>query len=142
MPQAAAAIGWPVLSLKAAKESGSKAFISGGRIDIELLLPDLAKLALGDLVILDASQEAAKLSAAKREEIEDAKKLRRGEMHILADVEAKVWSDCLAPTREMLLNLGRICGAQCNPQDPVMATKVLHDYVQQHLKSIESAEPK
>lgn len=130
-------IGWPVLALKAAKEAGSKAFI-GSRVDIELLLPDLAKVALGKIVILDASQETAKLAAAKREEIEDATKLRRGEMHILADVEAKVWSDALAPTRNMLLNLGRICGPQCNPQDPTLATKVLNDHAQQHLKAIEA----
>jgi hypothetical protein len=90
---------------------------------------------------LNPVQEKAKLDAARRREIEDEEKLRRGEMHVLEDVEQKIWTDILAPTREAWLNLARLCALQCNPQDVATATKVLDAYAAQHLKRIHAAAP-
>jgi hypothetical protein len=90
---------------------------------------------------LNPLQEKAKLDAARRREIEDEEKLRRGEMHVLEDVEKKVWSDTLAPARDGIMNLSRICALQCNPQDVATATKVLDAYAARILKTINDAVP-
>jgi hypothetical protein len=51
MKQAASLIGWPLRIVKAAKDRGSKAFLAGNRVDIGLLLPDLAEMTIptGDI---------------------------------------------------------------------------------------------
>ena len=143
--QTASTLGVPVALVKRAKREGSLAFLAGSRVDTHILIPKLFSMLLvkkgSESDVLDPQQEKAKLDAARRREIEDEEKLRRSEMHILEDVEKKVWSDTLAPARDGIMNLSRICALQCNPQDVATATRVLDAYAARILKTINEAVP-
>ena len=85
-------------------------------------------------------EKLLKLTAERKMQELDLQ-IRVGEIHILEDVEKKVWSDTLSPARDGIMNLSRICAAPCNPQDVATATKVLDAYAARILKTINDAVP-
>lgn len=148
---ASARLGLPPDVVKWCRENGCQAFEDSSRVRTLPLLSFIgARLShaikLGaftkpETEWLDPQQEKAKLDAARRRELEDEEKLRRGELHVLADVEKRVWMDVLSPARDGIMNLSRLCASQCNPQDVALATKVLDAYAARIFKTINSAAP-
>jgi hypothetical protein len=104
--QTASALGVPVALIKRAKRDGCAAFITGNRIDTAVLIPRLFKMLVqGESVLLDPQQEKAKLDAARRREIEDEEKIRRGELHDLNHADQKIRHELLMPLRDGLQGL-------------------------------------
>jgi hypothetical protein len=148
---AAARLGIPADVIAWCRQHGCAAFEDSNRVRTLPLLSFIGERLLRAIRLgafekpendwLDPQQEKAKLDAARRRELEDAEKLRRGELHVLADVEQKVWSEVLSPPRDGIMNLSRICASPCNPQDVALATKVLDAYAARIFKTINSAAP-
>ena len=99
----------------------------------ELLAEGKEIISKDDAIIEKLKEETLALKRTRQ--------LQDEEIHILADVEKKVWSDTLSPARDGIMNLSRICAAPCNPQDVATATKVLDAYAARILKTINDAVP-
>jgi hypothetical protein len=138
--QTASALGVPVALVKRAKRDGSAAFISGNRIDTEILIPDLFKLALAknETLRLDPQQELAKLNAARRRELEDEEKIRRGELHDLNFVDQKVRHELLMPLRDGLQGLQKKYHRFKDIQ-PDIAVKILENDLPELIQKLRSA---
>jgi hypothetical protein len=141
MQSAAAVLGVPLSLMKRAKAQGCSAFKLGSRVDTKILIPYLFEKILSDAKrpLLDPAQEKAKLDAARRRALERQEKIDTGEMMRLPGVEDTVWHNTLAPLRAELLQLARLCAAQCNPDNPATAQAVLDNYVAGVLKKINDA---
>ena len=142
IPQFCASTGYsrPFVKAMQGTQAGAAAMIRN-RFKVLAFVRAVNSLAPAQANTLDNTQEQAALAKARREEIEDQTKIRRGEMHVLADVEKVIWEKALLPTREAMLQMSRICAAQCNPQDPATAQKVLDAYVVRLLKNIRESIP-
>ena len=142
IPQFCASTGYsrPFVKAMQGTQAGAAAVIRN-RFKVLAFVRAVNSLNPAQTELLDNTQEQAALAKARREEIEDQTKIRRGEMHVLADVEKVVWEKALLPTREAMLQMSRICAAQCNPADPALAQKVLDAYVARLLKNIRESIP-
>ena len=135
--------GYPLAFILAVKNTpeGAKAF-ERNRVNT------LMFVRAANLLTANGKKIITKDEAMTEKILEETLKLKRerelleGEIHILADVEKKVWSDTLGPARDGIMNLSRICAAPCNPQDVATATKVLDAYSARILKTINDAVPK
>ena len=110
MAQAASRLKVPLDVIKSRKRDGSLAFISGGRVDCDVLVPELfelltAQAAGGGNEYLDAQQEQARLNKSKRaaqerENAEAEKLLIRRET-----AEEVLWEQGVQPIRAWILTL-------------------------------------
>ena len=137
--QTASALGVPVALVKRAKRDGCAAFITGNRIDTAVLIPQLFKMLVqGESALLDPQQEKAKLDAARRREIEDEEKIRRGELHDLNHVDQKIRHDLLMPLRDGLQGL-QIKYHRFKSSQPDIAEKILENDLPELLEKLRGA---
>jgi|ERR1017187_5211700 hypothetical protein len=138
--QTASALGVPVALIKRAKRDGCGAFLAGNRIDTAILIPHLFQIALAnnETLRLDPQQELAKLNAARRREIEDEEKIRRGELHDLNFVDQKVRHGLLMVLRDGLQGLQKKYHRLKETQ-PDIAHKILENDLPELLEKLRGA---
>ena len=139
MGQAAGWLGVPIARLAAAKRAGSKAFLSGSRVDTAILIPELLAPKDGE-EILDEKTERARKLRLENEALERAAELEIKNTVTLEEVERIVWEGYTLPLRQALEALPEAVGPVANPENSEHAKKVLREWVEKTKRMIR--EPK
>ena len=135
---AAGGLGIPETVVRWCREQGCDAFDSHHRVNAAALVSFMgSKLAeairagafRGDKVEhLDPVQEKAMLDRERRLELEDARKVREGELVNLATVEKLVWEKTLLPLKQAIEIMPEAQATLVNPQNPDHAKKILREW--------------
>ena len=99
----AAMLGAPDTLLKAIKRKGSRAFMTGNRVDTGILIPEIiAELLSKKSVMLDPAQEKAMLDKERRLTLQRDALIEKGEMLIASEGNWSIWKlDALEMFREL-----------------------------------------
>lgn len=100
----ASKLGVPEHFIKECKRNGSKAFLAGNRIDLELLVPELFETILKNKKLdrLDLNTERARLARVQKEDQEIDLELKRERICDLKEVDRLVKMEIVAPVRDGL----------------------------------------
>lgn len=85
----------------------------------------------------EKDEAIARAANAKAEEQEMENAVRRKELMELSGIEKKIWNDLLAPLRTELEQMPKSLCSLCNPEEPEVAEKVLHQWVEKTKTNIQ-----
>ena len=132
----AAMLGAPDTLLKAIKRKGSRAFMTGNRVDTGILIPEIiAELLSKKNVMLDPAQEKAMLDKERRLMIERQNSLEEHRIHDLLEVEKSVRTELLLPLRDGLQGLQKKF-ARLKKSKPEIATQIIETDLPKLLEKI------
>ncbi len=85
----------------------------------------------------EKDEAIARAANAKAEEQEMENAVRRKELMELSGIEKKIWNDLLAPLRTEMEQMPKSLCSLCNPEEPEVAEKVLHQWVEKTKTNIQ-----
>jgi hypothetical protein len=132
------ATGVPVSVLRRDKRAGCPAFAGSSRVDSGLWLRWHFSQSEEASILLDPSQEKAKLDESKRlaQEMENA--VTVGQLQKRETIEREVWELGLLPLRQAIEAMPGSLASQCNPDNPKLAQTVLEGWKEQTKKQIKA----